>query len=249
MNNFTLELCTPNLQSVEIAAKTAINRIELCSALSQGGLTPSSGIIKKARQIFSGEIAVLLRSRNGDFLYNDHDFEAMLMDIDVCKDAGVECVVVGILTCEGKIDVPRMKKLVNAANPLQVCCHRAIDMTANYLESLEDIIACGCHRILTSGAKNTAFSGIENLKMIQEKADGRIEIMAGSGVTSANIEQIYLQTGITSYHFSAKKSQESQMKFQNPSVSMGGNGASEYSICVADCEEVLQIKETLKSLH
>ncbi|MDR1006332.1 MAG: copper homeostasis protein CutC [Bacteroidales bacterium] len=248
----SLELCCPNLSSVVVAQKAGIKRIELCSALSAGGLTPSYGMIMQAQKVFNGEIMVMVRPREGDFFYSDEEFNAMKADILFCKTQNIRIsgFVFGILTREGKIDCIRTKELVDLSKPLKVCFHRAIDMSVNYLtNAVEEIIACGCDRILSSGAAVTAFDGIDSLAFLNEKYGDKIEIMAGSGINSENIEEIFKRTHISQFHFTAKKLQKNSMLFRKENVSMGNNfSVSEYDIYIADEAEINAIKKVSLSL-
>jgi copper homeostasis protein len=168
----------------------------------------------------------------------------MKKDIECCKQLGCNGVVIGILTADGRVDKKRCKILTSLAWPMGVTFHRAFDMTDNPFEALEDIIAIGCERILTSGARNTAVEGAALLKDLVERANDRIIIMAGSGVRASNIAQLITATGVTEYHTSAKAYEESKMVYRNPNVSMGGiPGVPEYGISATQKKEVALIRE------
>ncbi|MDR1848274.1 MAG: copper homeostasis protein CutC [Bacteroidales bacterium] len=225
--NITLELCCDNLYSVEVACDTRLDRIELCAALSEGGLTPSYGLVAAAKR-FPGEIMAMIRPRKGDFVYTDAEFDAMKTDIRIMKSLDIEGFVLGILTPSGSVDVKRTKELVELAKPFNVCFHRAIDETKYLIESVEDVISCGCCRILTSGGCNSAPEGVQNLRLMMQQSAGRIEIMAGSGVSHRTVGEIFAGSGVTNYHFSASK--------------------RKYDITDADKDEVLAIRNALKTL-
>jgi copper homeostasis protein len=146
----------------------------------------------------------------------------MLHDIKVAKQLGADGVVFGCLTAEGNVDIPAMKKLMNAVGEMNVTFHRAFDMCRNPQEALEQIIELGCTRILTSGQEANAVKGIPLLKELVKQADGRIIIMPGCGVNPNNILQIAEETGASEFHFSGRTAQESGMIFRNTKVSMGG---------------------------
>jgi copper homeostasis protein len=148
--------------------------------------------------------------------------EIMLHDIKVARQLGADGVVFGCLTAEGNVDVPAMKKLMNAVGDMSVTFHRAFDMCRNPQEALEEIIELGCDRILTSGLEANAPTGIPMLKELIEQADGRIIIMPGCGVNPSNILQIAEETGANEFHFSGRSQHESDMIYRNPKVSMGG---------------------------
>ncbi|WP_291913344.1 copper homeostasis protein CutC [Chitinophaga sp. CB10] len=240
----TLEICAGSVTSCIAAEKGGASRIELCDNLLEGGTTPSYGTIALAREKVKIDLYPIIRPRGGDFLYSDIEFETMKRDVALCKQLGCNGVVIGILTAEGKVDKARCKELVDLAWPMGVTFHRAFDMTDNPFEALEDIIAIGCERILTSGCRNTAMEGAELLKELVIRADDRIAIMAGSGVRSTNIATLVKTTGVTEFHTSAKAYNDSKMVYRNPNVSMGGiPGVPEYGISESQENEVRLIRE------
>ena len=154
---YTLEVCAASMQSVAAAAAGGAHRIELCSALSLDGLTPSMGMIRIVKERFPQlTLHVLIRPREGNFVYNDVELATMQSDIIECRKAGADSVVVGALTSEGDIDLAAMERLMEAADTLPVTFHRAFDVCRHPEEALEQIIALGCRRILTSGQQPTA---------------------------------------------------------------------------------------------
>lgn len=242
--SFTLEICAASVASCIAAEQGGANRIELCDNLLEGGTTPSYATIAVAREKVKIDLYPIIRPRGGDFLYSDLEFEVMKKDIELCKQLGCNGVVIGILTADGRVDKERCKILTALAWPMGVTFHRAFDMTDNPFEALEDIIAIGCERILTSGARNTALEGATLLKDLLIRANDRIAIMAGSGVRASNIAQLITATGVTEYHTSAKAYEESKMVYRNPNVSMGGiPGVPEYGISVTQQKEVALIRE------
>lgn len=200
-----IEIVVFNLESAINAELGGADRIELCDNPGEGGTTPSFGVIGQAKKNLSIDVFVMIRPRGGDFSYSDYEFEAMKRDIEMCKQLKVEGVVFGILTSEGRIDRERNKKLIDLARPMRVTCHRAFDMTRDPLEALEDCIAIGFDRILTSGQKSQAIQGIELIAKLNQQANGRIAIMPGSGVTEGNVAELVSKTGVTEIHFSARR--------------------------------------------
>ncbi|WP_160711918.1 copper homeostasis protein CutC [Chitinophaga solisilvae] len=244
MGNFKLEICAGSVASCIAAEEGGADRIELCDNLLEGGTTPSYATIAVAREKVKIELYPIIRPRGGDFLYSDLEFEVMKKDIELCKQLGCNGVVIGILTADGRVDKQRCKELVDLAWPMGVTFHRAFDMTDNPFEALEDIIAIGCERILTSGARNTAVEGASLLKDLVIRADNRIILMAGSGVRASNIAALIKDTGVTEFHTSAKAYEDSHMVYRNPNVSMGGiPGVPEYGISQTQKSEVLRIRE------
>ena len=190
----------------------------------------------------------MIRPRGGDFLYSDEEFRTMLHDIDHARQAGATGVVFGILTAEGKVDIERTRLLVEASQGMDTTFHRAIDMTQDYLQAVEDVISTRCTRILTSGGYDKAVEGIDNIVQAVAIASRRIEIMAGSGVVASNALQL-AQTGVDALHFSAKKMIPGRMLYRNPRISMGGTSAiDEYALRAVDEEEAQSIVKLIKQL-
>jgi len=218
-----IEICANSVESAVKAQEGGAYRVELCAGIPEGGTTPSFGEIRMARQLLQEtKLHVIIRPRGGDFLYTHLEQEIMLHDIKVARQLGADGVVFGCLTAEGEVDVPAMKKLMNAVGDMNVTFHRAFDMCRNPKEALEQIISLGCTRILTSGQEANAVKGIPLLKELVKQADGRIIIMPGCGVNPSNILQIAEEIGTSEFHFSGRSTYESGMIYRNPKVSMGG---------------------------
>lgn len=237
-----IEVCTFSLDACRAAQRGGADRIELCAAMYEGGITPSAATICMARELLEIELYVMIRPRGGDFLYSEEEFELMKRDIVFAGEQKADGVVVGLLKADGRVDVERLRELVELAAPMKVTFHRAFDMTRDYREALEDVIAGGCYRILTSGLHNTAPEGVEVLRELVMQAAGRIRIMAGSGVSADNAE-VLLEAGVDALHLSGKAFRDSGMVYRNPAVSMGGvPGISEYEIVYCDEEKVRRAK-------
>ena len=240
-----LEICCFSLESCLTAQKAGANRVELCGGMFEGGTTPSAGLIRLARQNLNIKLYVMIRPRGGDFCYSDSEFEVMKADILTAKNCGADGVVFGILNPDGSVDKTRTSELVNLTKPLKVTFHRAFDVAENPFQALEDIIACGCERILTSGQKNTAIEGIDLLKTLVKKSQNRIEIMAGSGVNAQNAQQ-FLNIGVHALHLTGKGIQESKMTFRKPDLSMTNSSlSSEYEVYEADLEKCKAVSEQI----
>ena len=235
------ELCAYSVDACQTAARLGVNRVELCASPAEGGVTPSVATIERVARIEGIDVSVMIRPRGGDFLYSDDEFETMLLDIDYARKAGATGVVFGILTPDGKVDIERIGQLVEAAKGMECTFHRAVDMTEDYEAAVEAVIAAGCHRILTSGGYDKAIDGIANIRRAVAIAQGRIEIMAGSGVLASNAPQL-IEAGVDALHFSAKRMEAGGMLYRNPRISMGGSAAvDEYALRKVDDEEVKEI--------
>ena len=218
------------------------SRVELCAGIPEGGTTPSYGEIKTAQALTSQiDINVIIRPRGGDFLYTEAEIQSMLLDIELCKQLGVHGVVFGCLTKEGDIDVPLMRRLIEAAKPLSVTCHRAFDVCRDPFVALEQLIELGCDRILTSGQQSTAEKGSPLLKQLIERAGERIIIMPGCGVRENNIARIEAETGAKEFHTSARSVVYSQMAYRKEEVPMGSSAVtSEFETVQTDRKKVEQ---------
>ena len=223
MGKYQFEICTNSVESCLAAQEGGADRVELCAGIPEGGTTPSYGEIAIAREVLAHtRLHVIIRPRGGDFLYSDIEIRTMLKDIEIARKLGADGVVFGCLTANGEIDLPAMQELMKASQGLSVTFHRAFDVCCNPEKALEQIIELGCNRILTSGQQPTAEIGIPLLKELQQQASGRIILLAGCGVNEKNIARIASETGIQEFHFSARESIKSDMKYKNESVSMGG---------------------------
>ena len=234
-----LEIAVFNIQSALMAAEAGANRLELCENPTDGGTTPSYGFLKTVKEKISIPVFPIIRPRGGDFLYSDEEFEIMKKDLLLCIQLGFEGAVIGLLNADGTIDKKRTTELVELAYPLEITFHRAFDRAANPLQALEDIIACGCQRILTSGQVPNAFGGKELIKQLIKQADERIIIMPGSGVRSNNISELATYTGAVELHSSARKITASQMQFTLESM------RENLENTFVDAEEIKQMKDAL----
>ena len=219
----SIEICANSARSALLAQSGRARRVELCAGIAEGGTTPSAGEIAEARRkLKRTKLHVLIRPRGGDFCYSSSELSIMKHDIGVAYLTDIDGFVFGCLTPQGDVDIKAMKKLMSETKGKSVTFHRAFDMCRDPFQALEDIIALGCDRILTSGQQATAVEGIPLIKELIKRADGRIIIMPGGGIYPDNIKQIAEATGATEFHFSGRKAVDSPMQFRNPKVSMGG---------------------------
>ena len=240
MQKNKLEICCFNLHSAVVAAEAGADRIELCADPAAGGTTPGIGLIKQLRKKTDIEIWPIIRIRGGDFLFDDEEIDVMLYEVEACKSAGCEGVVIGMLLSDGRVDKIHSALLVEKAYPMGVCFHRAFDWTRNPFEALEDVIEIGCERILTSGQQPTAILGAPLIKDLVLQSEGRIQIMPGSGIRASNILDIKRETGATTFHSSARTLKKSSMEFIQPMMN------EDQSTIIADRQEILEMLTKLK---
>ena len=203
VREYTLEVCTASMRSVQAAVAGGAKRIELCSALSVGGLTPSLGLLREVRTLYPElRIHVLIRPREGDFVYSEEELRVMERDIEAVLPYA-DSIVSGAMTSAGDVDEVATRRLLERSQGVAFTFHRAFDQSQSPLDALETIRALGCTRILTSGTKDTAEAGIPIIRQLVEHAAGAIKILPGGGVTASNIKRILTETGAREVHGSA----------------------------------------------
>lgn len=217
-----IEICLESVESVIAAQKGGADRVELCSDLFEGGLTPTIGTVKTALKKSNIKINAMIRPRGGDFCYSDEEFEVMKEDVKAFKDTGINGIVFGILTPDGDIDIARSKELIELARPLSVTFHRAFDMTQNPYKSLEDLINLGVDRVLTSGQEATVPEGADLLEELVKLAGDRIIVMPGCGITERNFPKLRDKIKAKEYHIYLPHETMSKMKFHPEHIYMGG---------------------------
>ncbi|MDA9557280.1 copper homeostasis protein CutC [Vibrio sp.] len=239
MKKITLEVCIDNIESLYTAMAAGADRIELCSSLALGGLTPSFGLIKKALDVSSIPIYVMIRPRAGDFVFNDDEIDLMEEEIAFYRDLGVAGVVIGALNSDATINQEALTRFMQAAGTIGVTFHRAFDLVADPLLSLDILIKHHVERILTSGQKETAYIGIGIIEELHIHSKGRISIMAGAGINASNVLEL-LTTGITEVHLSGKTSRASLMKKVDSAVSMGSDSEDD-KVDVASFDKIYHV--------
>ena len=224
-----LEICCYSMECALTAQQNGADRVELCAAPKEGGLTPSLGVLKS------------VRPRGGDFCYSDGEFAAILEDVRTVRELGFPGLVTGVLDVDGNVDMPRMEKIMAAAGPLAVTFHRAFDMCANPLNTLNNLTELGIARVLTSGQKSDALQGLSKIMELIAHRDAPI-IMAGAGVRAENLHH-FLDAGVLEVHSSAGAWQASPMRYRNQGLSMSSDAhADEYSRYVVDGAAVAEMK-------
>lgn len=198
------EVCAEEIAACLAAREGGAGRIELCSALSEGGLTPSHALARAAIERSGLPVYMLLRPRGGNFVYTTDEFALMERDLDHGRALGASGFVAGCLLADGRVDQPRMRALVERAQGLEVTFHRAFDETNDLEQALEDVIATGCRRLLTSGGAPDVEAGALQLSRLREQAAGRIAIAAGGGLRLENAFRVARTTGLRTYHGSLR---------------------------------------------
>jgi copper homeostasis protein len=244
-NRILIEVCVESLASALAAQRGGAERIELCSALLEGGVTPSAGLIELTRAGTSIGLHVMIRPRGGDFCYTDEEFETMRRDISAAKRMGVNGIVLGILNTSGYVDLERTRELVELARPLSVTFHRAFDMSADFFRALEDVCATGADRLLTSGGESTVEQGAPVIERLVKAARGRIAVMACGGIAEHNAARIIKQTGIREIHVGLRRPTPSPMLYQNPRISMGAMRDREYQRFQVLEEDVRSLRQAV----
>jgi copper homeostasis protein len=200
-----IEVCANSALSCVEAEAGGATRVELCAGIPEGGTTPSYGEMVTARALTSSlRIHAIIRPRSGDFLYTVPEVEAMIADIGLCRQIGIDGIATGCLTREGDVDTALLHRLREAAGTLSVTFHRAFDACRDPFAALEDLIAAGCDRVLTSGGQATAEAGIPLIAQLVKQAAGRIIVMPGSGIRPDNIARIEAETCAPEFHASAR---------------------------------------------
>ncbi|WP_373766459.1 copper homeostasis protein CutC [Glaesserella sp.] len=247
MNHPLIEICVDNLESLMTANQFPIQRIELCSALSVGGITPNYGLLKRAVEMSTLPLAVMIRPRAGDFLYSEYEVQVMFNDIEMARNLGINHIVIGALTADAEIDMDTTRALMTVAQGMDVTFHRAFDLCRDPYIALEQLIELGCDYVLTSGQAPNALQGVTILKQLIAQAGNRIQIMAGCGITAENVTELMRQTGVSALHFSAKSERQSAMAATS-AATMGSNAEQDRRMIVTDPIKVADILQRIKEV-
>lgn len=239
-----LEVCVDNIESVDVSNEVGVQRLELCSALALGGLTPSPSLIRYAKRNTHIPLHAMIRPRAGDFCFSEKEVSSMLCDIKAADGFGVDGVVIGVLNNDFTINLDATEILTKTAKKLKldVTFHRAFDFVPDIKAALDFLIGIGVKRILTSGTKSTAIEGIEVIKELNVLASDRIEIMAGSGVNAGNVLEIIKRTSVRDVHTSAG---EKVNKFANTTLKLGAD-SSDLSYQRTSYEKLMAISSLLR---
>jgi copper homeostasis protein len=242
-----IEVCVDSVASAIAAERGGAQRIELCSDLLEGGVTPSVGLLGVVRSKVAIGIHPIIRPRPGDFCYSDAEFESMRRDIAVTKSEGADGVVLGVLKPDGTVDVERTRQLIEFARPLSVTFHRAFDMSADLLEALEDVCATGADRLLTSGGEQECLQGVDMVARLVRAAGSRITIMAGGRIGINNAATIVERTGVREIHVGLATVVKSPMLHRNHGLSLGKAQDREYQRTEVLEESVRKLKRAISA--
>lgn len=219
--------------------------MELCSALSEGGLTPSLGLIRAVRSHIGIALHVMIRPRAGNFLYSGDELAVMRDDIAKAADCGAEGVAIGLLTADGDVDVERTRELVAAARPMEVTFHRAIDLARDLDAALQDVIRTGAERVLTSGGEPSAMQGRHRIREMVQTAEGRIRIIAGGGVRAENAREIAEATHVPEYHAGLRRAAPDAMRFHRKKIHLGDPALDGHAHKIVRVADVRALREML----
>ncbi|WP_380177590.1 copper homeostasis protein CutC [Kalamiella sp. sgz302252] len=239
-----LEVCCYGVDCALAAQTAGADRVELCSAPSEGGLTPSAGSLLQAREALTIPVHPLVRPRGGDFCFTESEFRQIKADIAWIRELGFPGLVVGILDVDGHIDIPRMQQIMALCDGMAVTFHRAFDLCHSPLTALQQLTDLGIARILTSGQQQSAESGLTLLKELNRQTRGPI-IMAGAGVRMSNLQK-FVEAGLSEVHSSASQRIASPMRYRKAGVSMSTVAETdEFSRSCVDSDMVEAMKASL----
>ena len=246
--NRILEVCIDSLASARAAIRGGADRLELCSALALGGLTPYTALLQQIRKESDIPIRCLMRPRSGDFLYTQEEIDMMVMQIAELKAAGADGFVIGCLDAEGNLDFNAMKRLVKAAEGACLTLHRCIDVSYDPVQTYHLAASLGIDTVLTSGAAASCVNGSEILEILLTQRDltNGPEVLIGAGINASNIQQLCAQhPKARAFHASCKELIESQMQFRRMDIPMGLPGLDEWHIQQTDEAQVRTLKNII----
>jgi copper homeostasis protein len=232
MNHVFFELCVETMDAGRAAVAGGANRVELCSELDRGGVTPREDLMTANLRALNLPVYVLIRPRSGDFCFTSEEFEMMRRQVEQAKQAGASGIAVGVLHKDGRVDVERTRTLVELARPMKVTFHRAFDETPDLFEALDGVIETGADSLLTSGGARDVLSGADLIGALKHRAGDRIHVIAGGGLRLESLVEVVRRSGVYSLHGSLTR------KNGHPSP-LGNGGQLE-----ADVREAIRLLET-----
>ena len=244
-----VEICCGSVEDVIQAEKGGAHRVELCSALALGGLTPSAATIIEAKRHTKLPVMVMIRPRSGGFCYSEVEFSTMEREMEIAAELGADGFVFGVLTPEGQVDVRRTKRLADHAHGLPIVFHRAFDVTPDPFEALDQIMDIGMTRLLTSGQVPKSLDGASLIRSLIQRSGGRIEVMVGGGVRIGNVAEVVQQIGCRQIHLSAHSQHIDTSTYANRAISFGASlSAPEDHVSVVDYSVVAAIMQVARHI-
>jgi len=245
MAKVLLEAPVFTIEAAIQAASYGIDRIELCSNFMTGGETPSAGSFQYLRKKISIPIFVMIRPRGGDFVYSEDEIHVMMEDIRILSNLGADGFVFGVLSPDGKLDMKNNKALIKCAGNLPCTLHRAFDSTVDLFEAMDDAIACGFQRILTSGGENTVSEGLDNLLSLLKLAGDKIIVLPGGGLIPEHLSELYSTGNLKEVHASCKGFRVPDKIYRKPGLML----TQEENILTVDGTAVKSFRKTLTKLY
>jgi len=242
-----VEVCVESVAGAYAAVVGGAERLELCSSLSEGGLTPSAGLCEAVCAAVQVPVFAMIRPRAGDFLYDSTEVDVMTRDIEALRAAGADGIVTGALTADGSVDRRRMTEFVDLAEDLPVTFHRAFDVCRDAAAAIEDLCALGVKRLLSSGQRAAAPDGKRELRAAVERAGGRLTVMAGAGIREDSVGRLVDFTGVREVHLAAAGHRKSRMAFRREEVTMGSSSQDEYLLRTTEESAVARVVSALRN--
>jgi len=242
MPELLIEICVDAVDSALAAQRGGAQRVELCSNLLEGGVTPSAGLIAIVRKKVTIGLQVMVRPRGGDFCYSDDEFETMRQDVLTAKSLGADGVVLGLLRADNRVDVEKTRQLIELSHPLDVTFHRAFDLCPDLSTALEDVISTGARRILTSGGEPSALAGAQSLARLAQASAGRIAILAGGGINHNNAREVVEKSGVSELHAGLRSVTPSRAQHgsKNISPAAGMDETQRFIVLQENVEKLVQ---------
>lgn len=250
MHELLLEICCGSAEDAVEAAHGGANRVELCSGLFLGGLTPSLGSLLEVKQQTSIPVIAMNRPRAAGFCYSATEFAVMERDAEILLEHGADGIVFGILQPDGTVDRQRTRSLLSRIGSRQAVFHRAFDVTPDPFRALEELIDLGITRVLTSGQKTAVPEAATVIRRLIEQADGRIEVLPGAGIDINNVRHLVADTGCSQIHLTAFADRHDPSTLANPGIKFGApDGPGETVFQLTDREYVRRMKEQLLAIQ
>jgi len=243
-----LEVCVASLDDAIAAERGGADRLELNSALSLGGLTPSLGLLQAVRETVSIPIIAMIRPRAGGFHYRPGEYTSMLRDIEWALRSGADGIAFGILQEDGRIDLARCRRVIEQIEGHPIVFHRAFDVVPDQASALEQLIDLGVTRVLTSGGEPTALEGADRIAQLRRQAGGRIEVLPASGIRPDNVGSLLSATGCDQVHASLGTLGRDPSTLGNPRIAFSGDALPEDGYRATDLQAVRAMRKVLDEI-